>query len=138
MSAAIQRDSAPPSQNEAGRASAEHAARRPTVVVVAVFAIAFMAITALADVVRRPDAALVKDDFVAFYCGSLVSQAHRDPYALSPIWKCERQRVDSAGGLTHAETGIDPDPFPAYHMAFFAPQEWRVLGRFLAASACRR
>jgi hypothetical protein len=91
------------------------------VTLVATLAIAIMAFTALHALVRHPDAALVKSDFAAFYCGSVVALAHKDPYALSPLQQCEAQGVDIPGGADPAAVGVDPDPLPGYNMAFFAP-----------------
>jgi hypothetical protein len=91
------------------------------VTTVAALAIAIMAFTAVRDLVRHPDAALVKSDFAAFYCGSVVTLAHQDPYALSPLRQCEARGVDIPGGADPAIVGVDPDPLPGYNMAFFAP-----------------
>jgi hypothetical protein len=93
----------------------------PAITIVAWLAVIMMAFAALADVVRAPDAALVKSDFAAFYCGALVVRTHADPYALTPIAGCEASNVDIPGGAVPSAVGVDPDPLPGYDMAFFMP-----------------
>jgi hypothetical protein len=85
--------------------------------IVATIAIIVLAISVRNDV----EAIAARSDFAAFYCGASVSLAHRDPYAMSPLWTCEVSAVRSNGSAAAAHVGIDPDPMPGYTIALFAP-----------------
>lgn len=70
---------------------------------------------------REFDATLVETDFRAFYCGSLTTRQHADPYLAAPLERCENSVALTTGAASGSAPIIDPAPLPAYDFALLWP-----------------
>lgn len=89
--------------------------------ILAAVAIVISVYSGLGDIVRRPALSLLHTDFQAFYCGAAVAEANGDPYAFTPLERCQAHRLPPLGVTDPAPETIDPVPLPGYDIAFFMP-----------------